>query len=248
MRILTWIKSNLKFSNNFFNLDMIRGHRRKGFVDPPKPIADTASTELLKPSKIIEEKQRSPSPIIIECDLTTSPPPTTTEVRNKRLFDSSGFHDPKSALQPAKIRFRKMLSTSTEVTSQTLSNELKLSSISPPSPTPVSTIQSSTSLAESLQSQQKQPASTLLNRQNMQPLNSSEINKPLTIKRGRRIKITPRRDPLTNLSQKASGWPKQFLQHAPAIFHPSFPYACSQQRTILSELQPLGMLIYNVVA
>lgn len=211
---------------------MIRGHRRKGFVDPPKSIADTASTEVPpKSSKTIEKKQRSPSPSSI--------------MRNKRLFDSSGFHDPKRALQPAKIRCGKMkLSPTEEPVETSLLNPLESFSICPPSPmlkTPMSNVEHSPSLTASLQSQQKQPTlssdnPTTLDTQSTQPLGPFEISKSPTVKRSRRMKVTPTREWLMNSSLKS-------------IENSNFPNAGNQQRTALSERQPkLGMLIYHLVA
>lgn len=193
---------------------MIRGHRRKGFVDPPKSIDDTSSTEVPpKPSKTMKEKQRPPSPSFI--------------MRNKRLFDSSGYHDPKHALQPAKIRCGKMkLSPTEEPIETSFLNPLESFSICPPSPilkTPVSNIEHSPSLTASLQSQQKQPTPssdnpTTLDTQSTQPLGPSVISKSPTVKRNRRMKVTPTREWLMN----------------------------NQQRTVSSEQQPkLGMLIYH---
>lgn len=223
---------------------MIRGHRRKGFKDPPKPIFAIAPTEI---PKTIEEKHRTPSPS------------TVPEVRNKRLFDSSGYHDPKNALQPAKIRLRKMKLTPTKESLQTSPpNTLESPSIiSQPSPTlkaPLFTIEDLSSPAASLQPQQKQPAppptlhsQTIVDTQNSRPLNPLETNKPPAIKRGRRIKITPRREPLINLSQKAIGWPK-ISQHLPAIIHPNFSYV-NQRIAVLSEHQPnLGMFTYKIAS
>lgn len=235
---------------------MIRGHRRKGFVDPPKPITvDLTATEAPQnSSKAIEEKQRSPSPIAIDSDLNVTPPTAVTEVRNKRLFDSSGFHDPKSALQPAKIRFRKMKSTPTEELLEISSNELQSSNNSPPSPTliaPSSIVEDSTPLTESFKLEQEQPtpishSQTILDTQSAQPLSPPQNNELPSLKRGRRIKITPRRDTLIKPTQKEkeNECPKVSMP-TPTIIQPSFPYTCNQQNMILSQYQPnLGMVFF----
>lgn len=238
---------------------MIRGHRRKGFKNPPMSNGAIASEETPKPSKRVEEKQCSPSPIKKNCGIINIAPSTIPEVRNKRLFDSSGFHDPKNALQPAKIRLRKMKFTLEKETPQTSSsNVLKFpSNIHPSSPKPIaplSTTEHSYSLAASLQPQQKQQpppilhSQTKLNTKNTLALNSSETKRPSAIKHGRRIKITPRRDLITNLSEKLIGSPK-ISQHMPAIMHPNSPYASNQRIAILSDHQSnFGTCIYKIAA
>lgn len=238
-------------------LDMIRGHRRKGFVDPPKPLADEAETEKPKNSpKKEEKKQRSPSPIMVDCDLDVTPPtalPTAapvTEMRNKRLFDSSGFHDPKSALQPAKIRFRKMKSTHTIELSENSSNEFESfnDSQSSPNPTvPLSSAEEPKTLAEQMKLDQKQPTTaplspTKLETEGAQPSSPPQDDELPSLKRSRRIKITPRREILGKPSEeKAIECPK-IAMPTPIVTQPSIPYTCSQQNMILAQYQPtLGM-------
>lgn len=233
---------------------MIRGHRRKGFVDPPKPVVDEKATETPKEPqespKAREEKQRSPSPITMECDLNVTPPSAVIEVRNKRLFDSSGFHDPKSALQPAKIRFRRMKSTPTEELLEISSNESKASDDSLPSSTIkalLAAVEDSTPPAESSeQSKQSQPTPILdeticiSDTESEQPSSPPQSNELPTVKRGRRIKITPRRDTLTNSEnpKKETDCPKN-VQQAPATIQPiSLPFTCNQQNAMLSSFQP----------
>lgn len=178
---------------------MIRGHRRKGFTDPPKPMDDIAR-----------------SSIVINPNLMTTPS-TTLEIRNKRLFDSLGCHDPKNALQPAKIRVRKMNIVPTNDSMQTLSS----SSMNLPLPT----VQHSSSVAAYSQPQQQHYQATF----DVKILSETK-------NRGRRIKITPRRDSLANLTHNQIGWPNSF-QHKPAAVLPHFPNVSNRRVTVLSELQ-----------
>lgn len=227
---------------------MIRGHRRKGFKDPPKPVV--APVEIPRPSAH-EKLIKMPSPIKKTCDKRIVPS-TVPEVRNKRLFDSTGFHDPKNALLPAKLRLKP-----TKESSQTASsNELKSSSICSPSPIliePLSSTKHSNSLAVPIQCQQKQPIAppppTILhnkpisNKQNKRPPNPSETNKSAATKRGRRIKITPRRETNTKSPEKAIERPK-ISQCVPSVIRPNFPYAPNQRVAVLSDHQSnLSMLI-----
>lgn len=182
---------------------MIRGHRRKGFSDPPIPMNVIAPTET----------------IVINPNIMPTPS-TTLEIRNKRSFDSLGCHDPRNALQPAKIRIRKTNIAPKNDCLQTLTPNALESSSSMNLPLP--TVQHSSSVTTHLRSQQHH------NQMTFDVQNPSE-----TKKRCRRIKITPRRDSLANLTHKQIGWPN-FFQHKPATVH---PYFLNRRVAVLSALQ-----------
>lgn len=238
---------------------MIRGHRRKGFKDPPKPVNVATPTEIsnltetpveltIRSPKDVQQKHQMDSPIdkSHDCHDTIAAQTIEPVLRNKRLFDSSGYHDPKNALQPAKIRLRRLKLTpkknSLQVTPST-SPEILAPQASPP------TFQQSSSIVMNSQTQQiyseTTPVShnqTVSDTQNMQSLNPTETNRSPAIRRGRRIKITPRRDMSIKFqSQNSIGRPKM-LQYMPATAYSNVQNVYSPQISVLSQNQMnLGM-------
>lgn len=181
---------------------MIRGHRRKGFQDPPKSIVDNAPIDY--PKQTTEEVE-----IVFNSALQQSPnrsPSPTVDNNNNNSLKRCASHDPKNALQPAKIRLK--VSPTRDLSPDSSLNASPIES----SPSSSSSSSSSVSLID-----QSEPSispnaeNQTISDQNMQPSNSCETTKP-----GRRIKMTPTRDQSTSLHQNGTESPKN-RSYQPAV-------------------------------
>lgn len=202
---------------------MIRGHRRKGFKDPPKPNGAEALTDIPNLAEEAEETQQKQ-----QSHLSTEKNRDSIIIRNKRLFDSFGNHDPKNALLPAKLRHRGMNRTPTEYSFPESSST---SHVSPPSRT----------------IQQTPPTIMNSKPEQLDTQDTNSANTPPATKRCR-IKITPKRGSSAYLPQNENECP-EIPQHTPAFAYPSLdpsvPNVYNPQISVSSENHlNFGMSIY----